>query len=266
MGKFDGIGFCLLNSGFSAFDIDDCRKPDTGEIYPWAASLVERVASYTEITVSGTGLRIVGSGNGPELHRKLPVADGVSIEVYRRAARYIVITGNPLNGFGITNIDKHLDATVAELEAKKKPAERPKDNGQESPGGEGKLERIISKGENGEFNGDRSSAVWFVVCDMLRRGSLPQVIVSTLLDHANKISDHIYAQPHPREYAERQIAKAKEKLPSTKVEVLPPSQWLGEKPAPIPPALIKGIFPPRRCSVSRIGRKACLSTTSDGSL
>ena len=78
-----------------------------------------------------------------------------------------------------------------------------------------------------------------------------QAIVSTLLDHANKISDHVYAQPQPREYAERQIAKAKAKIPSTKVEVLPPSQWLGEKPAPIPPALIKGIFP--QTGVATIG-------------
>src|SRR5215510_7510729 len=25
--QFDGIGFCLLNSGYAAFDIDDCRDP-----------------------------------------------------------------------------------------------------------------------------------------------------------------------------------------------------------------------------------------------
>jgi hypothetical protein len=47
---------------------------------------------------------------------------------------------------------------------------------------EDKLERIIRLGENGEFKGDRSAAVWFVVCEMLRRGSLGRAIVSTLLD------------------------------------------------------------------------------------
>ena len=251
--NFDGIGFCLFNSDIAAFDIDHCRDPVTGGIDPWAADLVERVASYTEITVSGTGLRIIGVGIRSKLHRKLPVTNGVSVEVYRKAERYIVITGNPLNGFGTVNIDDHLDATVVELEAKKANSEHSKDNGQESPRDESgdKLERIIRCGENGEFKGDRSSAVWFVVCEMLRRGYADMAIVSTLLDRANEISDHVNAQAKPREYALRQIAKAKAKIPSTNVEVLPPSQWLGEKPAPIPPALIKGIFP--QTGVATIG-------------
>jgi AAA domain-containing protein len=107
-----------------------------------------------------------------------------------------------------------------------------------------KLERVIRAGENGEFQGDRSSAVWFVVCEMLRRNCLADTIVSTLLDRKNKISEHLYAQGQPRQYAERQITKAKEKLPPPKpIEVLPPSQWFGERAATAPPALIKGIFP-----------------------
>lgn len=87
--EFDGIGFCLLNSEIAAFDIDHCRDPQTGAIDPWAASLVERVASYTEITVSGTGLRIIGTGNRPRLQRKFQVTNGVSVEVYRNTERYL---------------------------------------------------------------------------------------------------------------------------------------------------------------------------------
>jgi AAA domain len=265
MPKFDGIGFCLFNSDFGAFDIDHCRNPQTGELDPWAADLVERVASYTEVTVSGTGLRIIGEGSGPKLHRKLPVSNGVSLEAYRKAERYIVITGNPLNGFGITNIDEHLDTTVAWLDAKKDKADREsKANGQESPGGEGgdKLERIIRLGENGEFKGDKSNAVWFVVCEMLRQGYVDTSIVSTLLDRANKISVHVYAQPKPREYAERQIAKAKAKNPSTKVEVLPESQWYGEKPIASPPQLIKGLLP--QTGVASIGGQSGTGKTFHG--
>jgi hypothetical protein len=45
---------------------------------------------------------------------------GVSVETYRRTERYIVITGNPLLGSkDVINIDKQLDATVAELDAKR---------------------------------------------------------------------------------------------------------------------------------------------------
>ena len=51
----DGIGFCLLNSGFGGFDIDNCRDAATGAIDAWAKELVGRAGSYTEVTVSGTG-------------------------------------------------------------------------------------------------------------------------------------------------------------------------------------------------------------------
>ena len=53
---------------------------------------------------------------------------------------------------------------------------------------EARLERIIRNGESGEFNGDRSRAVWWVINEMLRRGHPTSTIVSTLLDRNNKIS------------------------------------------------------------------------------
>ena len=48
-----------------------------------------------------------------------------------------------------------------------------------------KLERIIRLGENGEFKGDRSDAVWYVVCEMLHRGSPDRAVISTLFDPNN---------------------------------------------------------------------------------
>jgi hypothetical protein len=249
--NFDGIGFCL-GDDIAAFDIDHCRDPDTGAIDPWAADLVEKVGSYTEITVSGTGLRIIGYGNGPKLHRKLPVTNGVTLEAYRRAERYIVITGNPLPGSnGITNIDAHLDATVAELDAAKAQAEQskpgtPEDGGHHARQGadEDELEQTIRHCDVPV--GKRSERVWWVINEMLRRGYVASAIVSTLLDRNNKISAHIYDQTHPRKYAERQVAEAKKKVMAAadaKGKPLPVSQWLGEKAATPPPALIKGVLP-----------------------
>src|SRR5262249_24795257 len=55
---------------------------------------------------------------------------------------------------------------------------RQRNEDQTHEGGD-KLERIIRLGENGEFKGDRSDAVWYVVCEMLRRGSPDRAIVST---------------------------------------------------------------------------------------
>src|SRR5713101_1297498 len=87
--KADGIGFMLKDSNVAAFDIDDCRNPETGEIASWAWKLVIEAASYTEVTVSGTGLRIIGLGAGPHVHRNqvMPGTDGGRIETYRRASR-----------------------------------------------------------------------------------------------------------------------------------------------------------------------------------
>jgi hypothetical protein len=117
----------------------------------------------------------------------------------------------------------------------------------EDANGEGgdKLERIIRLGENGEFNSDRSNAVLYVACEMLRRDYLERTIVSTLLDDANKISEHVNAQGSPRAYAERQVARARERVRPNKTEVivLPESQWMGDKPAEEPPALIKDLLP-----------------------
>ena len=59
-GEADGIGFILHDSDIAAFDIDDCRDPQTGDIAPWAWTLIDAAASYTEVTVSGAGVRIIG--------------------------------------------------------------------------------------------------------------------------------------------------------------------------------------------------------------
>jgi hypothetical protein len=71
--RFNGVGFVLTNTDITAFDLDHCRDAETGIIEPWAAALVDKAGSYTEISPSGTGLRIIGYGSGGEVHRKLPV-------------------------------------------------------------------------------------------------------------------------------------------------------------------------------------------------
>src|SRR5262249_41583909 len=123
--KFDGIGFCLLGTDVAAFDIDKCRS---SALHPWASDLVAKCGSYTEITPSGTGLRVIGYGTGPEVHRKQPVLDGVSLETYRKATRYITITGNQLPNTPqqLVNIDAHIDAVVAELDGTKKQQKKKK--------------------------------------------------------------------------------------------------------------------------------------------
>ena len=126
-GKYGGIGFNLSGTDIAAFDIDNCRDPETGDIAPEAMAIVNRATSYTEMTVSGTGLRVIGYGTGPKVHRKqkLP-GSAVEVESYRNAERYIVITGNPLPETWphIADIDAEIDAVVAELDGCKDGVDR----------------------------------------------------------------------------------------------------------------------------------------------
>lgn len=74
---------------------------------------------YTEVTVSGTGLRIIGLGDGEHIHRNQPYrATASRIETYRRASRYIVVTGSWLQGSFTTlaNLDVMIDRVVVELD------------------------------------------------------------------------------------------------------------------------------------------------------
>ena len=118
-GNADGIGFALTNSGIAAIDLDHCRDAETGAIDEWAANLMSRIpGAYTEITASGCGLRIIGRGTGTELHRKFEIRDaqnGAAVELYRRATRYITVSGLEVGAcHELPYIDNLLDSLVTE--------------------------------------------------------------------------------------------------------------------------------------------------------
>ena len=228
--KADGIGFCLLNSGLAAFDIDNCRDPATGAIDPWAQQFVVQVNSYTEITVSGTGLRIIGRGTGPKMHRKQPASGKVSLETYRRAERYIVMTGNPLPGapLQLADINSHVDAIVAELDEKKSKANgAAKPSGDQpplmasangaKPAGIGDIDidtLPISRDEESNSRRDdpehpypsRSEAVMAVLIAMAGAGCTDQQMAAVM---RGPIGDHVRDQGDPDKYLARQIATAR---------------------------------------------------------
>ena len=86
----DGVQFLLSESDpYTGIDLDDCVNPDTGEVEPWAARIVAYFDAYTEVSPSGTGLRIMIQGQKPD---GAPSHCG-QIEVYDRA-KALSITGN----------------------------------------------------------------------------------------------------------------------------------------------------------------------------
>jgi hypothetical protein len=107
-GRWSGIGFVLTGSdGIGGVDLDHVRNPDTGALHPEAQALIDRFASYTEVSPSGTGIRIFGLA--PRLPKgKSGHYRGVKVECYS-AGRYLTVTGQRLNGQnGLTNIGDTL--------------------------------------------------------------------------------------------------------------------------------------------------------------
>jgi primase-polymerase (primpol)-like protein len=98
-GKAAGIGFVLTGTKIGAVDLNKCRDPETGTIDAWAMAIVDAAPdAYKEITVSGTGLRILGIANGPAVHRRFSIdgRDGAGVEIYRHATRFITVSGAEL--------------------------------------------------------------------------------------------------------------------------------------------------------------------------
>jgi len=88
-GAFDGIGFVLSKKDpFVGWDFDHCRNPDTEEIDLKVREYIELLNSYTEISPSGTGIRIFVKADLPGTRRKKG-----NIEVYN-LGRYLTLTGH----------------------------------------------------------------------------------------------------------------------------------------------------------------------------
>jgi hypothetical protein len=125
-GQADGIGFVFSEDDpFAGVDLDDCRNPETGKLESWAARVVEEFSSYTEVSPSGTGVKIFAVGV------LLPGGRNRSgnIEVYDRK-RYFVVTGRccPGTPAGLEQREEQLQALQRRLAEKKSPnkAEAPR--------------------------------------------------------------------------------------------------------------------------------------------
>lgn len=145
-GLADGIGFILTNTEFAALDPDDCRDPDTEEIDPAAQDIINWCQTYTEVSPSGTGLRIIGRGKGFSVNNKFAQ---IKLEVYRNAERYITITGLQLSDTPslLADIDPQIDAIVRQYDQPSPPPDssaKPNGNGHA-----GDATSTVHRGEEG---------------------------------------------------------------------------------------------------------------------
>jgi hypothetical protein len=212
----DGTGFCLPNSNIGAFDIDDCRDPATGVIHPWAMALVERAGSYTEITPSGTGLRIIGTATGNEIHRKLAAVDSVTVELYRRAKRFITVTGDVLDGSAavLADIDEVMDQVLTELDGARSGSRNSFDASaiEAITADDPRLAQLDNKWIRLGHDGigidvdDRSRSVFAFACECVRAGIGDEIIASCLIHW--KIGEHIRDQSNVNRALNRVMERA----------------------------------------------------------
>ena len=113
--RYDGLGY-MFNRDVTGIDLDHCVDAQ-GHIEPWAWSLIERLASYTEYSPSGDGVHIWARGIIPKgMRRATPRTwkaqqNDAAIEMYCEG-RYFTVTGDHVEGTP-TTIEDRQDALNA---------------------------------------------------------------------------------------------------------------------------------------------------------
>src|SRR5262249_52799698 len=89
-----GLGFVVdRQDGLVMIDLDDCRDPTTGEADAWALKIVYELGSFTEISTSGTGLKVFVRAQKPGNLCRTKLPGGGEIEIYDHA-RFNAMTGD----------------------------------------------------------------------------------------------------------------------------------------------------------------------------
>ena len=90
--RTDGVGFVFdPEERIVGVDLDHCRDADSEELAPWAAAIVDRLDSYTEVSPSGTGIHVLVEGELPPGRNRRG-----DVEMYDRD-RFFTVTGAHLS-------------------------------------------------------------------------------------------------------------------------------------------------------------------------
>ncbi len=165
-GGLAGVGYVFAKDDpFTGIDLDGCMGAD-GALAAGAAQIISDFASYTEVSPSGTGVKIICIADKPASSgcRSKAIGGFRETEVYS-AERYFAITGSRLEGAPseVRPAQEALDRLCARLwPAKAKDAAaRPAPTGTAFEGGDEELLRRAFAARNGEktrrlFDGDTS--------------------------------------------------------------------------------------------------------------
>ena len=105
----DGIGIAVRD-GLAAIDID--HSVVDGHLSDLAAAIVEKTRSYTEISPSGEGIRIIGKAEGFSYDRDRYYVNNhkLGLEVYVSGGKgqFVTVTGNAIRDCPIRDISDVL--------------------------------------------------------------------------------------------------------------------------------------------------------------
>lgn len=194
---FAGVGYLMTgHHGVVGVDLDHCVAD--GVVAPWAAEIVAKLDSYTELSPSGTGLHVFLSGDldtdwSVKLGEPVPGRKQPGIDVYGGGARFLTVTGEHYAGS-----PRELRARPAALDALTARYRKSKDSGKvhvlplpdtsgiELPGAEelGLPSRIANFLEEGPSpSADRSALLISTGVALAGAGLSPEVAFAFMVDN-----------------------------------------------------------------------------------
>ena len=108
----------IEDASIAGIDLDACRNPVTGEVEAWAQEPVDRFDSYTEVSPSGTGLKVffliatadkagadaIFGGQSGKQFKNGGGEHGPAIEIYR-GRRYFTVTEDSIGPDELRPVD-----------------------------------------------------------------------------------------------------------------------------------------------------------------
>jgi hypothetical protein len=219
-GAGDGISYVLTpEDPFAAVDIDHVRNRASGAVAGWAQRLLEQANySYVEISPSGTGLRIWGTADGGELHRKFTLEHAQALELFRHTCKPLTVTGLQLgHSRQLGNIDALLDRAVMWAQQQQKLSKaKPASSGSITAGATAQyslnqIEQIVREGAPEGAN--RSDTFHTIVGHYLGCGWGVEQIVALLEQHPGGIGERYIVEGRLLGEVERSAQKYRPEQP-----------------------------------------------------
>lgn len=173
--KMDGIAFVLSDDDpFSMIDIDGCVENEN--VSEFARKVIDYFDSYTELSPSGTGIRIFVEGKIDTAIKHPKVGERIlPLEIYSRS-RVATVTGNMIRNRPILNRQEKLNKTYEAY--KPKPKYLPPANGKHYGNGEFRMPTdVIPEGQR-----NNTLAKW---AGVMKSKGLPEVEYFAYLHQIN---------------------------------------------------------------------------------